>query len=80
MRYLANVRRAVAKHGGRVEPDGNGGYDLLAPDGFRWRVAEVWCQPLPLGEAETKEERQEMLETALNAVKDGIEPFAEERA
>lgn len=76
--HLARIRRAVAKHGGEVVDDGNGGYDLLAPDGHRWRAAEVWCQPLPLGEAETKEERQEMLDMAMNAVKEGVERLESE--
>ena len=70
---LRDVKRAASTWGGTVESDGCGGYDVLAPRGYRWIVAEVWCYPLPLSEAESKEERQEMLTQAVNMLRGGIE-------
>ncbi len=74
---LAQVRRAAEKAGGRLEQDGCGGWDLLAPDGCRWTWSETWCQPIPLGEAESAEDRQDMLQWALDCATSGVEEIAE---
>lgn len=70
---IASVKRAAAKAGGRVEPDGCGGYDLLAPDGKRWVESETWCQPIPLGEADSPSERSDMLRMAMDCLAGGLE-------
>jgi hypothetical protein len=72
MKTITDIRREVRKHGGRLERDGCGGYEALAPDGFIWADAEVWCYPLPLNEAESREERQDMLEQAVRMLGGGI--------
>ena len=78
---LANLRKLVARHGGTIERDGMGGYDLLAsPPGvepmMRWINAEVWCQPLPLGELD-REERLERIEEVMMSIEGGTEPYDE---
>ena len=70
---LQRLRREVKKRRGRVEADGCGGYEILAPEGRRWKSAEVWCQPLPLSEAESREEKEGMLRGALEMVAEGTE-------
>lgn len=72
---LASVKAAAKAIGARVERDGVGGYELLAPDGCRWVDAEVWCYPIPTNEAESPEEKREMLESASRVIAGGIEPI-----
>lgn len=74
---IADVRRAAERCGGRVESDGCGGYDLLAPDGRRWIDAEVWCQPIPLNEMEP-DEKQDELRRCLDIISLGHEPYTDE--
>lgn len=69
---IADVRRAAAKVGGRLDPDGAGGYDLLAPEGKRWGWSETWCQPIALGEAESIEDRAEMIQWAMDCCTSGF--------
>lgn len=70
---VSAIKALARRHGGTVEADGCGGYEILAPDGRRWRSAEVWCYPLPLSECESAEERQELLRQALAMLADGTE-------
>lgn len=77
---IALVKAAASQAGGKVLSDGCGGYDLIAPDGKRWTWAEAWCQPIPLSEAGTQEERHEMLQWAYECATGGLtdmtpEPF-----
>ena len=69
---IASVRAVVQRFGGRLERDGCGGYEALAPDGLRWTDAEVWCYALPLSEAESPAERQEMLHQAVTMLSRGV--------
>lgn len=69
---INEVKAEARKHGGQVVPDGSGGYDLLAPNGKLWEESETWQQPIPLGEAESAEEKQDMLRTALNVARGGL--------
>jgi hypothetical protein len=71
---IRDVIRAAKAHDGRVVSDGCGGYEALAPDGCRWRDAEIWCYPIPLSEAEGREERQDMLRVAVSMIAAGVEP------
>ncbi len=70
---LVRLRGIVKKMGGSVVLDGCGGYDVIAPEGKRWKAAEATCQPIPMGEAESNKEKAEMVQTALNMVKEGTE-------
>jgi hypothetical protein len=69
---VADIRRAAEKVGGSLEPDGCGGWDLLAPNGKRWVESETWCQPIPLAEAETADDRSCMLRFALACCVSGV--------
>lgn len=69
------MKREAKKHGGRVESDGCGGYEVLAPDGRRWIGAEVWCYPLPVSEYESAEERQNEFQTCIDEISLGHEPY-----
>jgi hypothetical protein len=71
---ITDVRRVAARHGGRVQPDGCGGYEVLAPPDRRWINAEVQCYVLPLNEYED-DERQDELQRCIDMIEDGIEPF-----
>lgn len=74
---INQIKKEAAKHGGKVEKDGNGEYDLLAPEGSLWAEAEVWCQPIPLGEEDlTPESKAEMLESALAVARGGVKGVA----
>jgi hypothetical protein len=75
---ISKVRRAAAKAGGRVEPDGCGGYELIAPYGYRWASSETVFQPIPLNEAQDADSRQEMLRWAMDCATGGLEPITEE--
>jgi hypothetical protein len=59
---IANLRKLAERHGGVVESDGCGGYDILAdPDAkYRWIDGEVWCLPLPLNEIDPADHRAEI--------------------
>jgi len=71
---MANLRRLVKAAGGRVEGDGVGGWEVLAPEGRMWTEAEVWCQPLPLNEYDDPAERVELIEYAIKMVQEGHKP------
>lgn len=75
---IADVKREAAKHGGTVESDGCGGYDVLAPDDRRWIDAEVQCYPLPVNEYESAEEKQYELQLCIDLIKGGHEPYPDE--
>ena len=70
---VRDVVRAAKVHGGLVVRDGCGGWEMLAPLGKRWVSLEVYAQPLPLNEAESHQERQDMLQAAIDGTKDGVE-------
>lgn len=70
---IQKLRAAVRKAGGALEPDGMGGYEMIAPRGFRWTAIEVWYQPVPLGECESREEKRELLSDAVRWAEQGIE-------
>ncbi len=73
---MVNLKCVVERLGGTLEKDGMGGYEAVAPPLCRWIDAEVSSYPIPLSEAETKEERQDMLDTAFRMLKAGIEPIS----
>lgn len=70
---IAKIRKAAGKVGGRLVSDGCGGYDLLAPDGKKWAWSETWCQPIPLGEADGQEDKESMLQWAMDCATGGLE-------
>jgi len=70
---IRDVIRAAAAHDGIVIEDGSGGFEALAPEGCRWIDAEAACYPLPLNKAESAEERQQMLQVAVETLSGGIE-------
>jgi hypothetical protein len=72
---ISDVRRVAAKHGGLVEGDGMGGYEVLAPPGRRWIDAEVQCCVLPLTEMEDDEERQWAIQSCIDMIFRGHEPY-----
>lgn len=73
---MNKIKSIVKRYGGRLERDGLGGWEALAPNGMIWTEAEVWCYPIPISECETKEERQEMLKTAISFLSAGVSPIA----
>jgi hypothetical protein len=72
---IADVKRLAVKLGGRVQPDGCGGYEVLAPPHCRWIDAEVQCYPLPLNECQDAQEKQDEIQTCLNLIGGGHERF-----
>lgn len=70
---IADVRKVAVKHGGRVESDGCGGYEVLA-EGRRWQDAEVQCYVLPMNEIEP-EDRQDELQRCVDLISAGHEPY-----
>ncbi len=73
---IADIKRAAEKQGGIVDPDGLGGYDVLANADAtrRWIESGTWTLVLPLNEYEP-EERQALLRDCLDTIKMGTEPF-----
>lgn len=60
------VEKLVQKHGGTIEDAGGpDDWNIIAPKGYWWKEAEVQCYALPLGECESSEERQELLQAAM---------------
>jgi hypothetical protein len=71
---IADIKRAAAKHGGRVESDGCGGYEVISPEGTRWIDAEVQYYVLPVRES-NPEDVQDMLRQCMDFIKSGHEPY-----
>lgn len=74
---IADVRRVATRHGGKVQRDGCGGYEVIAPPGRRWIDAEVQCYVLPLNEYEPGE-RQAELQRCIDLIEAGHEPYPDE--
>ena len=70
---MRTVKAMAAKFGGRVVDDGCGGFEVEAPAVMRWVASETVYLPIPLGEAERKEDRQEMIDGAVSMMADGVE-------
>lgn len=77
MTLIAQLRKEIEEHGGKLVADGVGGYDMLAPTGRKWNSLEVWCQPIPLTECASPEERREMIQDAIEAAKCGLDVLLE---
>lgn len=71
---MANLRKLALHHGGTVEPDGMGGYEVVAPPDRRWIDAEVQCYVLPLNEYEPHERAAE-IQTCIDMIEAGHEPY-----
>jgi hypothetical protein len=71
---VKDVRKVAESHGGRVVPDGCGGYEVLAPPNRRWIDAEVQCYVLPINEYEP-DERPGELQRCIDMIEAGHEPY-----
>jgi hypothetical protein len=72
---VANLRKLAAQHGGRVQSDGCGGLEVLAPPDRRWINGEVQCLILALSEYESREERRDEIERCMDMMAAGHELF-----
>lgn len=72
---LKTIRRVAAKFGGTIEPDGCGGYEVLAPDHYRWIDGEVQCLVLALSEYDRPGEKEAEIQRCIDIISGGIERF-----
>lgn len=72
---LANLRKLAASHGGTVESDGCGGYEVLAPPDRRWVDGEVQCLVLALSEYDRPGEKTEEIQHCIDMIANGHEPY-----
>lgn len=70
---MKQLKKAVEAAGGTLESDGVGGFEMVAPEGFVWSDLEVNCQPIPLSEMDSKQEKAEAIAQALKWAKQGVD-------
>ncbi len=69
------LRNAAREAGGKLESDGDGGWNLLAPPGSRWGRTETQAALIPLGDADDDEDEADMIQYGIDCCVAGHEPI-----